>query len=197
MAAHTLPGGFTGSLRFEVIMARRVDLIELGHAAAIVARGGLRLLGRTLSGLAVWILPIVVVVLTGSALTGRFNFHQGGAVRPDRDQADGVGDQPLMVVNLYYPREYIRVVRQADERGHDVLAGFEALEAAWKAAVPSGPLVLELVNAGQSRRLTGRDSAPSLRIKVAIDQANFAELCPFLKDIRTVILEGDGSGAAA
>jgi hypothetical protein len=175
-------------------MARRIDWVKMGHAAAIVVHAIFRFVGRTVSGLAVWILPIMVLALTTTALTDRLSFHPGGGPAPDPEHAQVNGEQPLAVVNLYYSREYIRVVRQAHERGHDILAGFKALEAAWKTTVPSRPLVIELINSSQPQRLTGQDPAPTLRAKVAIDEKNFADLCPFLEDVRTIILEGDGSG---
>ena len=48
---------------------------------------------------------------------------------PEHAQVNG--EQPLVVVKLYYSSDYINVVRQAHERGHDILAGFKALESAW------------------------------------------------------------------
>ena len=137
-----------------------------------------------LSGLVVWIMPIVVVALTAIALTGRFNFHTGSGLIPDEDKVATDGKQPLVVVKFYYSADYLNVVKQAHKRGRDVLLDFRTLNSAWLEAYPSLPFWLELVHSPLSEPNFGNAVVPVIRLKAIVDETNFAELRPYLEDLR-------------
>jgi hypothetical protein len=175
-------------------MAGQSKLTATRQAAEDMARGAFRCAGRLLSGLVVWIMPIVVVALMAIALTGRFNFHTGSGLIPDEDKIATDGKQPLVAVKFYYSAGYLNVVKQAHERGRDVLLDFRTLNSAWLEAYPSTPFWLEQVHSPPSRANLGNGVVPVIRLKAIVDETNFAELRPYLEDLRSVILDGDGSG---
>jgi hypothetical protein len=175
-------------------MARQSKVTRTRQALEVIMGAAFRFVGRALSSLAVWTMPIVVVGITVSALTGQLNFHRGSGLAPDPEQAVIDGERPYMLVRLYYSDDYIKIVKKAHEQGNDILADFKALESAWNASAPSTSFALELVTEADPEPSTGTAIAPVLRVPVAINGTNFTELRPYLTDLRTVIVEGDGSG---
>ena len=100
----------------------------------------------------------------------------------------------MLVVSLYYSANYIKVVKKAHEQGHDVLASYEAMASAWKAASSSEPFALDLVRSAHPQPNTAWAVPAVPTWSVVMNETNFAELRPFLGELRDLILEGDGSG---
>jgi len=153
-----------------------------------------RLVRRPVSSLGVWFLPIVVGVLTAAALSGSLSFHRGSGLSPDHDKTVIDGEQPLSVVALYYSADYVEVVKKAHQQGRDILASIQTLESAWNAASPAMPLTIRFVARAPLDPVRENWVSPVLRTTAVIDETNFDELRPFLEDLRSMILEGDGSG---
>ena len=68
------------------------------------------------------------------------------------------------------------------------------LNSAWLEAYPFLPFWLEQVHSPLSEPNFGNSVVPVIRLKAIVDETNFAELRPYLEDLRSVILDGDGSG---
>ena len=112
--------------------------------------------------------------------------------RTDRPQVGDAYFRPT----IRYPAALIDLFRQAKRDGRDILADFEALERAWKAANGDAPLTIHFVHPAIKEPSTGRavsaiDSPPQL-----ILAENFDELKPLLQDIYLLATNGDGKGAA-
>jgi hypothetical protein len=175
-------------------MVRQRKLTETRPAVVVIARAAFRFASRGLATLVVWAMPIAVVVLTALALTGGFNAHTGSGPMPDGDGAAFGWTQPLVVARLYYSSEYITIVKQANARGRDVLLDYNAFDSAWRAASPTAPLAIEQVHSPSPRPNTGQANSPVLRSRVVVSESSFEELRPYLEDLRSIIVEGDGSG---
>ena len=175
-------------------MVRQRKLTETRPAVVVITRATFRFVSRALSSLVVWTMPIAVMALTALALTGGFNAHTGSGLIPDADKTTFGWTQPLVVGRLYYSSDYINVVKQANERGRDVLLDFSALESAWLAASPTAPLAIEQIHSPHPQPKPGQAVAPLIRIRSVVTETNFAELRPYLEDLRSLILEGDGLG---
>jgi hypothetical protein len=138
-------------------------------------------------------LPIIVGSLVAAALTGGLSLHQGAGGKSDPDKSTVLGERPFMTVNVYYPTEFIDVVKAANQEGRDLLADFAALELAWNDAT-AVPLVIKVVSSPLAEPLTGKAASPILTATEVIDESSFGELRGLLEDLRMLILEGDGSG---
>jgi hypothetical protein len=169
-------------------------LTRLGRAASNILGAAFSFVRRGCSSLGVWIMPIVVGALVAAALSGGLSFHRGAGQDGDQDKGAAVGEMPFSEVDLYYSDDYIRVVKTAQERGNDLLASFHALESAWNATSPATPLTIKLVSAPRTEPVTGRSAFPILTDNEVVDESSFSELRGLLDDLRTLILDGDGSG---
>jgi hypothetical protein len=165
----------------------------IGQTASNIMGGAVRLVRRAVSSLSVWMLPIIVGVLVAAALTGGLSLHQGAGAKSDPDSTTVLGERPFMTVNVYYPPDYIDVVKTANQDGRDLLADFAALDSAWNAASPT-PLVIKVVSSPLPEPITGKAASPILTATEVVDESSFKELRGLLEDLRTLILEGDGSG---
>ncbi|MGO9463325.1 MAG: hypothetical protein ACLQIB_29450 [Isosphaeraceae bacterium] len=175
-------------------MAGQRMLTGTAQTASNVMGAAFRLVRRAALSLGVWLLPLVVAALTAAALCGSLSFHRGSGPTPDRDSVVIDGEKPFSIIDLYYSRDYIEVVKKAQEEHRDILANVQALESAWNAASPAMPLTIELISSVLPEPFTGKSPAPGLRAKAAVNETNFQELRPLLDDVRNLILEGDGSG---
>jgi len=93
-----------------------------------------------------------------------------------------------------YPAKFIKVVNDAHRKDEDILTSFETLDRAWKAGAGDEPLSIRLITPPSVDGYTGGSAAEVIDPASPIQSANFQVLLPFLKDIRTLILEGDGDG---
>jgi hypothetical protein len=173
---------------------------EQVQSGAIV-RGGVtrRLAVSAFSTLAVWVLPVIIAAITALALAGQWRQSMLAGFRGDSDQNDVVsqGREPVSVGILYYSVEYIDVIKAAVKRdGRDVLASGDVFDSSWNSVSPRCPFVIALVHSPLSETdpVTGLKIPRISGTTVLRDSSQFVQILPLLKEIRTLILAGDGSG---
>jgi hypothetical protein len=164
----------------------------MGKAAFSATGAAIRLVRRAISALGVWMLPLIVGVLVAAALTGGLSLHRGAGTTPD--QTTALGERPFMNISLYYTPDYINVVTAAHERGDDILSSFQSLDSAWKAVCPTEPLTIKVISSPLPEPITKRAVAPILAVTEVVNEATFKELRGLLEDLRSLIVDGDGSG---
>lgn len=106
----------------------------------------------------------------------------------------GRGRAPFHEPVLRHAARFIVLANRARRDREDFLASFEALERAWKTVGGNQKLTIQLIVAPSVEPYTGKRVARSWHAPVAVDQSTFEEMLPVLKEIATLIVEGDGSG---
>ena len=96
---------------------------------------------------------------------------------------------------LLYPPALSTAIKRAAREGRDVLADFEVLQAAWRLECGDKPLTFSFVHPARTEPLTGQPLRVALNEPHRVTQASFPEVVPLLREIRDLILSGDGSGS--
>jgi hypothetical protein len=104
------------------------------------------------------------------------------------------GRRPFLTEIIYYSADLISVVRKGRPRDRDVLANFDVFQSAWRVHSAARPFTFKLVTLPTEEPITGKAVAGAIRPTVQLERTNFDELVPLLKDLRAMILEGDGFG---
>jgi hypothetical protein len=103
------------------------------------------------------------------------------------------GQDGYFVTIIRYPVRFTDIVKRAHRDHQQILTSFETLHTAWKGGGEER-LTLQFVVPPSFDPYTG-GSAPAFEYPpAAIEQTNFKEKLPLLKEIYTLIVEGDGSG---
>ncbi len=105
------------------------------------------------------------------------------------------GRQGYFQPTLCYPPEFISAVKRAQRDGLDILADFLTLEKAWKAEAGAKPLTLTFIHDPVTDTYTNQRFHSALRSSEPVNEANFRDAVVWLRDIRSLILDGDGTGA--
>jgi len=144
--------------------------------------------------LGVWALPIVVGALVIAELSSRFSFFGNGPMAPIEENAEAKRVQLLRNDVLYYTSDLGVAVKLARRRGRDMLASFDVFQSALRVTSAGWPCAIKRVEIRLEERGTERRCLRTSQPTVVIDQTNFVVLRPLLKELQTVILEGDGTG---
>jgi hypothetical protein len=143
---------------------------------------------RSLSNLVIW----MMLILTGAGLTiahiGFFSTFES-AVDPEENAA-----RPIWRDGHLYSSEFITAVRRAHEEGRDLLADYAAFRSIWDEISPGAPMILKVVRPTPPGPYAKAYLRLSRRGAVPVDASSFPEMRPVLVEIRTLIVEGDGSG---
>jgi len=152
---------------------------------------------------------LVVFVVTGSTAFRGYDRTRGDlewlawhlkelvTVAPPLDQSlDRVhlGREGNVDLIFRYPDRFREVVKRAQRDRKDILTSYVTLEEAWKAGGVDQVLTIQLIKLPSTDPYTGGRVAGSIHPPEPIQEANFEELGQLLKEIRTLILEGDGTG---
>lgn len=105
-----------------------------------------------------------------------------------------VARQGYFQPTLRYPQALITAVKQARLDGRDILADFAALETAWTEQAGKNPLVLTFVHPPLTEPYTGERLINPVHSPERVTDANFKEMLPLLREIRTLILDKNDSG---
>jgi hypothetical protein len=175
-------------------MDRQIKLTATRQAASQLFGAAFGLIRRTAASLSVWTMPLVIGALTAAAVSGSLSLHRGSGPNADSDKFVVDAEKPFSVIDLYYPGDYIKIVKRAHQERHDILADVRTLESAWNAASPAAPLTIDMIGTVCAEPITGKTPERGLRATAVICEANFQELRPILEDLRNLILEGDGTG---
>jgi hypothetical protein len=154
----------------------------------------LKVVYRTLARLAVWAFPIVVGIVVALGVTGHFHLRWGAGSKADPGNVVLEAEQPFRAEYLFYSRDLMKVVKQAERDGRDILTAFDRMESAWKEVSPTKALAVKFVTAPLTEPITGKSVLQIFRPTVVVYKDNFDELRPILQELRMLILEGDGSG---
>jgi hypothetical protein len=93
-----------------------------------------------------------------------------------------------------YSARYIDAVRRAAHTDRDFLKSYEAFLEVWNEVSPTEPMMIQMISPG-SRDAASMELVPAVnRPPVALTASNFGENQLILRDIRRLILEGDGTG---
>jgi hypothetical protein len=104
------------------------------------------------------------------------------------------GRAPFRQTVLRYPARFIDLASRAHRDHENFLKSLEALERAWRAIGGDQKLTIQLIVLPAVEPYTGGHAAASWHPPLAVDQSTFEEMAPILKEICTLIVEGDGSG---
>jgi hypothetical protein len=93
-----------------------------------------------------------------------------------------------------YSARYIDAVEHALRERRDLLGNYATFREIWGEVSPDQPLLVQMISPA-ALDFKSREIVPAVvRLPVAIDANNFGEYRPLLSDLRTLILEGDGTG---
>jgi hypothetical protein len=106
------------------------------------------------------------------------------------------GRAPFRQTVLRYPARFIDLANRAHRDHEDFLKSLEALESAWKVVGGDQKLTVQFIVLPALEPYTGGHAAPSWHPPLGVDQNTFEEMTPILKEIYSLIVEGDGSGKA-
>jgi hypothetical protein len=104
------------------------------------------------------------------------------------------GQHGYFVPVIRYPVKLVDTVKRAHRDRQEILTSFETLHTAWRVCGGEEQLTIQFIIPPSFDPYTG-GSAPAFQsFRAAIDETNFRERLPLLKEIYTLIVEGDGSG---
>jgi len=159
------------------------------------AHGTRRLIGsmfagarRSLSHLVMWML----LILAGVGLTmGYLGLH--GFIESARELNDD-GRHPMWSDIVQYSSRFRIAVQVAHRDRRDILASHAAFCAIWSEVSPNEPMIVKFVSPATIDRRSGKPVWAGYGEPNPVDPKTFRMLHPVLVEIRTLILEGDGSG---
>ncbi len=95
---------------------------------------------------------------------------------------------------LLYPLPFATVIERADRQGVDILADFDAFQAALREEFGDKPLVLTFIHPALIEPYTNQRLQSAMRAPEPITRANFHERAAILREIRTLILDKAARG---
>jgi hypothetical protein len=157
-----------------------------------------------------WSLTILVIAVAAVYVAVRDPERYAGAARlfaweirdaltpgpplGDSEAKINVARQGYFQPTLLYPVALSIVIKRADREGRDILGDFEALQAAWRLECGDKPLTFSFVHLLRTEPFTGQQLRIAMNSPHCVTRAIFLEVVPLLREIRTLILAGDGMG---
>ncbi len=140
------------------------------------------------SHLVIWLL----FILAGLGLTkGYLSLH--GFRESAKEQNDD-GRHPMWSDIIQYSSGFRAAVQAAQRDRRDILASHAAFCSIWSEISPNEPMILKFASPATIDRRSGRPVWPGYGELNPVDSKTFRIFHPVLVEIRTLILEGDGSG---
>jgi hypothetical protein len=142
---------------------------------------------RGLLNRAGWFLLMGAVAGFVAAFSRQMIHHAGGGSNLSPDHVIAHSEEPLRRDIVYYPRQFLTLVKKANRQGTDLLTDFRTLNSAWKSVCPNKPLRIKwsaVYTPTAIDRISGKQAPPVDNPPVVVDQSNFAELRLHLEKVR-------------
>jgi len=154
-----------------------------------ISTGGIRNNAQwLLSNLVIWML----LILTGGGLSiGHSIVYRlnKSAAKQEED-----GERPIWRDVHLYSSTFIIAVKKAQHERRDLLADHAAFCSIWNEISSNKPMMLKVFRPAPSNQYSNRYISAISRETLPVDAMTFWELRPLLIEIRTLIVEGDGTG---